>query len=61
MMSQKNRESGWYWVRFNGEWEIGNWNSSRKFWCLLGRGYRLFDGDMDFIDERRITREEPKS
>jgi len=55
-MSQKNREPGFYWVKFVGcDWQVHYF--SGQMW-LCGKSH-FYDSDLSEIDERRITREEP--
>ena len=58
-MSQKNREPGFYWVRGGGTWVVAQW--SGYSWWVTTTDCLTYDNDWDEIDERRITREEPKS
>lgn len=52
MMSQKNREPGWYWVLFNRSWLEAQWDGERFI-------VHVAESDLSEIDERRIVREEP--
>ena len=52
----KNREPGFYWVRTN-RWYISEWRDNA--WWFPGDNCCQYECDIDEIDERRITREEP--
>ena len=56
-MSQKNREPGFYWVRFFDSWSISRW--AGDMWLSDSDNTSHCDNDFHEIDERRITREEP--
>ena len=63
-MSQKNREPGFYWVKFSPStrWEIMEWVTDYDGIWLVGERCLeqfMWDEDMYEIDERRIVREEP--
>ena len=62
-MSQKNRESGFYWVNSGETWEIAEWSIGHGVgvWLVTGWDCPADDDSWKQIDERRITREEPKS
>lgn len=71
MVSQKNREPGWYWVRelkHNDCWEVAQLRyreGGDHAWFVAGCFYGLDSWGSERlgieIDERRITREEQKS
>ena len=53
------RATGWYWVKYKGEWGIAYWSSPFSDGSDYEWNYKdmLFsDGHFDEIDERRITR-----
>lgn len=50
------REEGYYWVKYTHEWIVSQWDGE-SWW--LG-DMTLWDKEFDEIDERRITRSEPK-
>ena len=58
-MSQKNRENGFYWVKFAGYWQVSYWSKFNICWYLASSLRRAADEDFSEIDERRIVREEP--
>lgn len=63
-MSQKNRDEGWYWVKFRGYWKINRWVNAPNgngFFVESNGDFSASEIFMDEIDERRITREEQKS
>lgn len=52
-----NRQPGYYWVKYRGEWEIAKWYEymTGKFeWDFFGLQYE--DDYFEEIDERRIER-----
>lgn len=49
------RESGFYWVKYKGEWIVAKWNG---FWFRTGVWKIDQDSDLEEIDERRIERTE---
>lgn len=62
-MNQKNRDHGYYWVKFKDSrsnrptnWIVGQWAEE---WYISGCDSGFDDSRMLEIDERRITREEP--
>lgn len=50
------RQSGYYWVKFNGKWIIGEWNRYVMIWSICGSDRILLDGELSEIDERPIVR-----
>ena len=60
MMSQKNREPGFYWVKIysNDKFEVARFAGS-GIWYLNGTNATCEDDRLWEIDERRVTREEP--
>ncbi len=52
------RVSGFYWVVFDGVEQVAYWSDMFGCWHATGPEEKLFDADMDKIDERRITRGE---
>lgn len=56
------RESGYYWVKTRGEWEIAEWfrpldESIRGCWLFTGSEESVYtDKGLEQIDERRIVR-----
>ena len=53
----KNREPGYYWVRFFDSWSISRW--AGDMWLSDSDNTSHCDNDFHEIDERRIVREEP--
>lgn len=54
------RESGWYWIKFDGIWKIAKWVNApnRDGFFVESNGEFLgFESFIDQIDERRIVRE----
>jgi hypothetical protein len=51
----KEREEGFYWVRYFGRWEVARFEHGR--WWVTGNEMEDMDSDFHEIDERRITRE----
>ncbi|MGL4753702.1 MAG: hypothetical protein ACRCXB_15085 [Aeromonadaceae bacterium] len=54
----KERESGFYWVRYCGDRIIAEWLDFFGDWHIAGSGVSALSADLDEIDERRIVREE---
>ena len=57
------RESGYYWVKSKGEWEIAEWYNpyptTKGYWLFTGsEDSQSFDSAFEEIDERRIVRDE---
>ena len=54
------REKGYYWVRRGDSWEVAYWETDLSEW-IIGDNYYP-DNMREFceIDERRLTRENPK-
>lgn len=48
-----NRQPGYYWCKYNGEWTVAKWNG---FWFRTGVWKIDQDSDFEEIDERRIER-----
>ena len=55
VMADVKRESGWYWVKYRGGWELAMWIDD--VFMMVGRDYGMCDAEMCEIDERRITRD----
>ncbi len=49
------RKNGYYWVRYNGEWIVGEFYSGH--WGLTFFSRWLYDKDFTKIDERKIVRQ----
>lgn len=58
-VSQKNREPGFYWVKFAGYWQVAYWSNFNISWYLASSPAQHSDNDFSEIDERRIVREGP--
>jgi len=52
----KQREPGFYWVRFKGKrkWQIAEWR--RYWWYTTGGTYNWYDQSLGEIIETRIVR-----
>ncbi len=60
MTPQETRKPGYYHVKYDGDWEIGEWVNdeiSGLHWELCGIVTDFYDTDFDEIDENQITRE----
>ncbi len=64
----KKRESGFYFVKYDGEWIVVEWfqKDNKKLsgyacWFMPGDHKEYYDSDLDEIDERPIVREETKT
>jgi len=53
------RESGDYWVQFEGEWYVAEYISSPKesIWYLTSSDIALCEDEFSEIDERQIIRQ----
>ena len=49
------RKSGFYWVKYWGEWQVAEYDDKSCSWTLCGRCCNQIN--LDQIDERRIVRE----
>lgn len=49
---ERDREPGWYWVRWDETWEVAWWDG--ELWHDADTGYTLGDALWVEIDERRI-------
>ena len=47
-----NRQPGFYWVRYDQDWEIALWQVD--IWLITGDSLRLPDSAFEEIDERPI-------
>lgn len=47
-----NRKSGYYWLRTECEWRVGNWNG--LYWHLIDTELHYCDKDFDEINEIQI-------
>lgn len=55
------REGGWYWIKFEGKWQIAKWVNALNGDGFFVESNGVFLGDESFIDEideRRIVRSE---
>ena len=48
------RKSGFYWVKFGGDWETAWFDSKANDWSLVAMELNLFDDDMTEINPNRI-------
>lgn len=49
------RENGFYWVCFNGKWEISEYIYN-KYWMATGSSLIFTDEDFNEIDENQLER-----
>jgi hypothetical protein len=55
-----NREDGFYWILFQREWQVAEFNTSvTAKWYVVGSEETISESHIDEIDERRIYREPP--
>lgn len=47
-----DRESGFYWIKQVGQWQIAAWHQDTKDWEILGSNLRWNDRDIGEIGER---------
>jgi len=56
------REDGFYWVLFQREWQVAEWNTSiSKKWYIVGLGEAISERHIDEVDERRVYRNPPEN
>ena len=48
------RKSGFYWVRYSGDWESAWFDSKANDWSLVASELQFTDDDMIEINENRI-------
>lgn len=48
----KNRESGFYFVKFHNNWIISEWDSESKSWFICGNENMFSDQDFDEIGNK---------
>lgn len=53
------RETGYYWVVFNGDWTIGYYDADDKDWYLFADDQPWKEEDFVEIDERKLTHPNP--
>lgn len=60
------REPGFYWVKFEGRWQVAEYTEYRSFfnplnfsygWDIVSSDREFKDDDFEEIDERKINRE----
>lgn len=49
------RESGFYRVKRDGEWTIGEWSLEHSNWLVIGLGMDLYEDQLDEVDDERIS------
>lgn len=55
-----DRQEGYYWIKFEGEFQIAKFEIHRKLngtsysWYLTGLEYPFYDEDIEYINEVRI-------
>lgn len=47
-----DRQEGYYWVRYDGEFEIALWK--HNVWYMIESPYKYSDSDFEHINEVRI-------
>ena len=45
-----NREDGFYWLKYKGEWIVGKWDGHK--WALPRIGIYKYQSDIDDVGER---------
>ena len=51
----KTRESGYYWIKYQNNWYIAEYNQEVDNWFFVGDGDNCWDeSELDIIDEREI-------
>ena len=55
------REDGFYWVKFNGEWVVAEWVQVCAMWFVPQETGEFPNLCIEQIDERRIVRQEPEA
>lgn len=50
-----SRWSGFYWVKYNGCWMVGEYVAHMYSWELTGMTQSFFDENFDEIDENQLT------
>lgn len=54
IIEMPEREEGYYWVKYKGEWKVAKWSPSNRFVAVNGLSFS--DSEFDEIDENRIER-----
>lgn len=54
--AHKVREDGFYWVKWNGEWEVAKWYSKTRTWNLPGLSWSYVDDAFQETNEKPICR-----
>jgi hypothetical protein len=54
------RKEGYYWVKYNIDWEIGHWNTTIDKWTLTDVYDTFGEEEMDEINENRILSPDEK-
>ena len=55
------REDGYYWVKFAGEWVVAEWVQVCAMWFIPQETYGSPNLCIEQIDERRIVRPDPEA
>lgn len=50
-MAIKGRLTGFYWVKFEGNWVIGYYFNFAHYWQLCGNPEKCFERDFEAINE----------
>lgn len=54
------RKNGFYFVKYDEEWRIGEYFQMADNWFLTGEANPFNSSELEEIDERQIVREEPE-
>lgn len=54
-MARKGRESGFYWVKFEGNWIVAEYYNFTHHWELCGVYDKHYERDFEAINETRLT------
>jgi hypothetical protein len=59
---QKNRQEGFYHVKYDGEWTIGKYiifilyGKKHSHWIILNEDWKVSESEIEEIDENQIIR-----
>jgi hypothetical protein len=45
------RESGWYWVKYQGDWQPAEYNDKVEMWFIISLDFAIEDSDLDEIGD----------
>ena len=54
-MSDKKRESGYYWVKYNNAWHIAKWNEILSYWKILDTRHHYHDKYFTEITSQKLN------